>query len=156
MDEDAFNLSIRKFLKHFGVTAQREIESSVRMRSRRVSSAAMRASQCAQPCSSTAFCATFTSRAWSRSPRLQSRPRRSHHAYENRNAAVLDAKSEKEFRAHRAAWKFFETCPPSYRRTASWRIISAKRPDTRAKRLAELIECCAAGTSIPTLRLSRG
>ncbi|MBA2684295.1 MAG: hypothetical protein H0U66_07390 [Gemmatimonadaceae bacterium] len=30
MDEDAFNLSIRKFLKHFGVTAQREIESSVR------------------------------------------------------------------------------------------------------------------------------
>ena len=30
MDEDAFNLSIRKFLKHFGVTAQREIESTVR------------------------------------------------------------------------------------------------------------------------------
>jgi len=30
MDEDAFNLSIRKFLKHFGVTAQREIEGSVR------------------------------------------------------------------------------------------------------------------------------
>jgi ribosomal protein L1 len=30
MDEDAFNLSIRKFLKHFGVTAQREIESAVR------------------------------------------------------------------------------------------------------------------------------
>ena len=30
MDEDAFNLSIRKFLKHFGITAQREIESTVR------------------------------------------------------------------------------------------------------------------------------
>jgi ribosomal protein L1 len=30
MDEDAFNLSIRKFLKHFGVTAQREIEGAVR------------------------------------------------------------------------------------------------------------------------------
>jgi len=30
MDEDAFNLSIRKFLKHFGVTAQREIETHVR------------------------------------------------------------------------------------------------------------------------------
>jgi ribosomal protein L1 len=29
MDEDAFNLSIRKFLKHFGVTAQREIENAV-------------------------------------------------------------------------------------------------------------------------------
>lgn len=30
MDEDVFNLSIRKFLKHFGVTAQREIERAVR------------------------------------------------------------------------------------------------------------------------------
>ncbi len=29
MNEDAFNLSIRKFLKHFGVTAQREIEHTV-------------------------------------------------------------------------------------------------------------------------------
>src|SRR2546428_14026070 len=29
MNEEAFNLSVRKFLKHFGVTAQREIEKSV-------------------------------------------------------------------------------------------------------------------------------
>lgn len=29
MDQDAFNQSIRKFLKHFGVTAQREIEQGV-------------------------------------------------------------------------------------------------------------------------------
>ncbi|HEY9515906.1 MAG TPA: DUF6494 family protein [Gemmatimonadaceae bacterium] len=30
MNEEAFNISVRKFLKHFGVTAQREIESAVR------------------------------------------------------------------------------------------------------------------------------
>jgi hypothetical protein len=30
MNEEAFNLSIRKFLKQFGVTAQREIEQAVR------------------------------------------------------------------------------------------------------------------------------
>jgi hypothetical protein len=30
MDEDAFNISIRKFLKKLGVTAQREIELGVR------------------------------------------------------------------------------------------------------------------------------
>jgi hypothetical protein len=30
MDEDAFNLSLRKFLKKLGVTAQREIELGVR------------------------------------------------------------------------------------------------------------------------------
>jgi hypothetical protein len=30
MDEDAFNISVRKFLKKLGVTAQREIELGVR------------------------------------------------------------------------------------------------------------------------------
>ena len=29
MDEEVFNLEVRKFLKRFGVTAQREIEKSV-------------------------------------------------------------------------------------------------------------------------------
>jgi hypothetical protein len=29
MDEEAFNLDIRKFLKRFGVTSQREIEKAV-------------------------------------------------------------------------------------------------------------------------------
>jgi hypothetical protein len=29
MDEEVFNLELRKFLKHFGVTAQREIEKAV-------------------------------------------------------------------------------------------------------------------------------
>ena len=32
MDEDAFNLSTRKFLKKLGITAQREIERGVRDR----------------------------------------------------------------------------------------------------------------------------
>ncbi len=30
MDEDAFNMSLRKFLKKVGVTSQREIEQAVR------------------------------------------------------------------------------------------------------------------------------
>ena len=30
MNEETFNISIRKFLKHFGVTAQREMERAVR------------------------------------------------------------------------------------------------------------------------------
>ena len=77
------------------------------------------------------------------------------YAYENRLTAVLDANSERQFKRHKAAWKFFEACPPWYRRVATWRIISAKRPETRAKRLAELIACCAEGRSLPTLSLSR-
>ena len=31
MNEDVFNMSVRKFLKKVGVTAQREIEGSVRL-----------------------------------------------------------------------------------------------------------------------------
>jgi hypothetical protein len=30
MDEDAFNMSVRRFLKNLGITAQREIELAVR------------------------------------------------------------------------------------------------------------------------------
>jgi hypothetical protein len=30
MDEERFNQSLRKLLKHFGVTAQREVEKAVR------------------------------------------------------------------------------------------------------------------------------
>jgi hypothetical protein len=30
MDEEAFNMSVRKFLKKLGVTSQREIETAVR------------------------------------------------------------------------------------------------------------------------------
>ena len=30
MDEDKFNISLRKFLKHVGITSQREIERVVR------------------------------------------------------------------------------------------------------------------------------
>ena len=32
MDEEAFNMSVRKFLKQLGVTSQREIETAVRER----------------------------------------------------------------------------------------------------------------------------
>jgi uncharacterized protein YdeI (YjbR/CyaY-like superfamily) len=77
------------------------------------------------------------------------------YAYENRLTAVFDAESERQFKRHRAAWKFFESCPPWYKRTTTWRVISAKRPETRAKRLAELIACCAEKRAIPSLVLSR-
>jgi hypothetical protein len=30
MDEDSFNMEVRKFLKRFGITAQREIEKAVK------------------------------------------------------------------------------------------------------------------------------
>ena len=42
--------------------------------------------------------------------------------------------------------------PPGYRRTATWWVMSAEREETRARRLATLIEDCAAGRAIKPLR----
>jgi uncharacterized protein YdeI (YjbR/CyaY-like superfamily) len=49
------------------------------------------------------------------------------------------------FNAAPAAWQFFSGTPPSYRRAVVRWIVSAKQPATRARRLARLIESCAAG-----------
>lgn len=74
------------------------------------------------------------------------------YAYEqDHGAVVLDADAERRFRSHRAAWAYFQARPASYRKTAIWRVISARRPETRAKRLAELIACSAEGRTIPSL-----
>jgi uncharacterized protein YdeI (YjbR/CyaY-like superfamily) len=73
------------------------------------------------------------------------------YAYEQRQTAELEPAMEREFRANRAAWRFFESTAPSYRRIVLWWIVSAKRPETRAKRLAELIARCAEGRKIGLL-----
>ena len=57
----------------------------------------------------------------------------------------------KAFRANAAAWAFYLDQAPWYRRlTAHW-VMSAKREETRAKRLAVLIDCSARGRKIPPL-----
>jgi uncharacterized protein YdeI (YjbR/CyaY-like superfamily) len=62
------------------------------------------------------------------------------YAYEQRKGAKLRGVYEKKFRANKKAWKFFQAQPPWYQRTASWWVISAKKEETRLKRLAQLIE----------------
>ncbi|CAN5890186.1 YdeI/OmpD-associated family protein [soil metagenome] len=51
----------------------------------------------------------------------------------------LSASCEKEFKAHKEAWGFFQAQPPGYRRTASFWVMSAKKEETRLRRLARLI-----------------
>jgi uncharacterized protein YdeI (YjbR/CyaY-like superfamily) len=70
------------------------------------------------------------------------------YAYEQRKRAKLDPAAEKEFRADRKAWAFFSEQPPSYRRTATYWVISAKKEETRRKRLKTLIEDSAAGRTL--------
>lgn len=44
------------------------------------------------------------------------------------------------FKKNKAAWKFFEAQPPSYRKVMGWWVVSAKTEETRLKRLSKLIE----------------
>jgi uncharacterized protein YdeI (YjbR/CyaY-like superfamily) len=73
------------------------------------------------------------------------------YAYEQRQAAELDAAAEEQFRAHARAWAFFQAQPPSYRRTAIYWVVSAKREETRIRRLATLIADSEAGRTIAPL-----
>jgi uncharacterized protein YdeI (YjbR/CyaY-like superfamily) len=43
------------------------------------------------------------------------------------------------FQANKKAWRFFQTQPPGYQRTATWWVMSAKKEETRLKRLAILV-----------------
>jgi uncharacterized protein YdeI (YjbR/CyaY-like superfamily) len=67
------------------------------------------------------------------------------YSYERRKAAALSPEQQSEFEADDAAWSFFTAQPRGYRQTAIHWVVSAKREETRAKRLATLISDSAAG-----------
>jgi uncharacterized protein YdeI (YjbR/CyaY-like superfamily) len=73
------------------------------------------------------------------------------YSYEQRYGAVLDPAFEKEFKENEAAWRYFQDEAPWYRRNTIHRVMSAKREETRRKRLAELIAASAAGCRIKQL-----
>ena len=79
---------------------------------------------------------------------------RSAYAYERETAELSEAET-KRFRADKAAWADFEQRPPSYRKTVLHWVTSAKKPETRERRLATLIEDSAAGRKIAGYDIGR-
>jgi uncharacterized protein YdeI (YjbR/CyaY-like superfamily) len=73
------------------------------------------------------------------------------YAFEQRHAARLEPEQEERFRADPKAWEFFQAQPASYRQTAIYWVVSAKREETRARRLATLISDSAAGRRLAQL-----
>ena len=84
--------------------------------------------------------------AWER--RREDRTRR--YSFEQETAG-LTPEHERDLRRDRAAWKFWTSQPPGYRRTASWWVESAKREETRRRRLDQLVAHSAAGRRVPPL-----
>ena len=78
------------------------------------------------------------------------------YSYEQRKTATLEPEQEQRFKANKKAWEWFQAQPPSYRRTATYWVISAKKAETRQRRLERLIADSAAGRTIPPLTPRRG
>jgi uncharacterized protein YdeI (YjbR/CyaY-like superfamily) len=77
---------------------------------------------------------------------FQQRDERKTNRYSSEQATIaFDAGSEEQFRANAAAWEYFCSQPPSYRRTATWWVMSARQEATRLRRLTTLIDESAQG-----------
>lgn len=72
------------------------------------------------------------------------------YSYEQRLPELPDPYRRK-LKRNTAAWKFFQTQTPSYRKAVSWWVVCAKKEETRLKRLDKLIEDSAHGRSISPL-----
>jgi uncharacterized protein YdeI (YjbR/CyaY-like superfamily) len=66
------------------------------------------------------------------------------YSYEQRSAELPEPYAGM-LRKNGAAWRFFEAQPPGYRKLMSWRIVSAKKEETRLKRVQELIAASKEG-----------
>src|SRR4051812_35799819 len=75
------------------------------------------------------------------------------YSFERRSS--FDAEGEAVLRAEPAAWAFWEAQPPGYRRLGTHWVMSAKRPDTRARRLAALVDACRRRERLPSLTGAR-
>lgn len=67
------------------------------------------------------------------------------YAYENRKSAVLDKTDEERFRSNQKAWEFFQRQPTGYRQNVIWYLVTAKKAETRQRRLEQVIARSEAG-----------
>ncbi len=68
-----------------------------------------------------------------------------------RGAMSLAPAYARAFRARARAWAFFQSQAPWYRRSCSYWVMSAKKEETRVKRLGQLIACSSKRQWIPQL-----
>jgi uncharacterized protein YdeI (YjbR/CyaY-like superfamily) len=69
------------------------------------------------------------------------------YSYEQQGAK-LSGEYEQKLKAHPQAWSFFQAQPPRYRKMAGWFVMSAKKEETRLRRLDRLIADSARGQTL--------
>ena len=70
------------------------------------------------------------------------------YSYEQPGGPKLAGEYEEKLKADPKAWEFFRAQTPWYRKTTSWWIMSAKKEETRLRRLDKLIADSAQGRTI--------
>jgi uncharacterized protein YdeI (YjbR/CyaY-like superfamily) len=74
--------------------------------------------------------------------------------YETRPPDLPEPYAER-FRRNQAAWRFWSAQRPSYRKSMTWWVVSAKREETRLGRLEALITESAAGRTVDELNMPK-
>jgi uncharacterized protein YdeI (YjbR/CyaY-like superfamily) len=67
----------------------------------------------------------------------------------------LSKKYELIFKSSKKAWKFFQSLPPSTKKPSIWWVMSAKKEETKLRRLDILIKSSEKEEKIPPLRLGK-
>lgn len=73
------------------------------------------------------------------------------YAYEQQAPPTLSPGYAKQLKANKQAWAFFQAQAPWYQRTAIHWVMSAKKEETRLKRLATLLEDSGSGRTLKHL-----
>jgi uncharacterized protein YdeI (YjbR/CyaY-like superfamily) len=73
------------------------------------------------------------------------------YSFERKSEATLPKEQAAKLDANAKAAVFFAAQPPWYKRAAIHWVLSAKRADTRERRLEQLIDSSAKGQTIPPL-----
>ncbi len=69
------------------------------------------------------------------------------YSFEN-TTCKLDANSRRSFRQNKKAWTFFSSQPRGYQHAATWWVLSARKQETRLRRLARLIQDSEMGSRL--------
>ena len=77
-----------------------------------------------------------------------------HYSFEQKEAK-FPKEFEKKIKANKRAWNYFQKLPPYAKRLSTWWVISAKREETKIKRLEVLIRCSEEERKIPPLIVSK-
>ena len=70
------------------------------------------------------------------------------YAFEQKDDPVFSADQLTTFKKEKSAWKFFQSQSPSWKKRVTWWVISAKKEETRIRRLNKLIDACERGESL--------